>query len=225
MAAFTDDTASADPVVIYFDDQASPVFDSEFDALKLYNTDMMVTNLFSVLAGGAKLSINALPPQADSVVWVPLGLTSYRDGEVAFGIRDLENLPDNVRIMFRDAATGANIDMVSKGPYKVNLPAGDYADRFALAILKNTTGIGDEAEEGKLFSVYSQGQQLRATVGAVREGEGVITVYDLAGRAVVVRKVFEPGRYNIDVNMKQGIYLVNYSTGSQYTTVKLAIGL
>jgi hypothetical protein len=138
-AAFTDDAASADPMVVYFDDDAAVAFDRELDALKLFNTDMMVTNLFSVLSDGSKLSVNALPPQTDSIVYVPLGLTSYRDGEVVFALRNLENLPENVRIMFRDAATGANTDLVSSGPYRADLKAGDYTNRFALAILKNTT--------------------------------------------------------------------------------------
>ncbi len=224
-AAFTDDAASADPMVVYFEEEAGLAFDKELDALKLFNTDMMVTNLFSVLPGDEKLSINALPPQTDSVVYVPLGLRSWRDGEVAFGIRDLENLPENVRIMFRDAVTGANIDLVSSGPYRVNLVAGDYLNRFALAILKNTTGIGAGPEETDLFSVYSYGQQLKATVGTIKGGEGVITVYDLGGRPVSVRNIFETGRYNMDLNLKPGIYLVSYTTGSVKVTVKLAIGL
>jgi hypothetical protein len=76
-----------------------------------------------------------------------------------------------------------------------------------------------------LFSVYSFGQQLRATVGTVRAGEGKITVYDLGGRVVFVRKISGTGRYNIDVSIKPGIYLVSYVTGTLHSTVKLAIGL
>jgi hypothetical protein len=224
-AAFTDDAASADPMVVYFDDDAAVAFDRELDALKLFNTDMMVTNLFSVLSDGSKLSVNALPQQTDSVVYVPLGLTSYRDGEVVFALRNLENLPENVRIMFRDASTGANTDLVSAGPYRVNLMAGDYANRFALAILKNTTPVEPAPGEDDFFSIYSFGQQLRATVGTVMSGEGTITVYDLGGRPVFVKKISETGRYNMDVSIKPGIYLVSYVTGTLHSTVKLAIGL
>ncbi|NLD63067.1 MAG: T9SS type A sorting domain-containing protein, partial [Bacteroidales bacterium] len=189
------------------------------------NTDMMVTNLFSLLSGGQKLSVNALPLQTDSVVYVPLGLRTYRDGEVVFALRDLENLPENVRIMFRDAVSGANADMVSAGPYRVTLAAGDYENRFALAILKSTTGVETLPEEDELFSAYCYGDQLRANVGRVSGSEGTITVYDLGGRLVFARKVFEPGRYNMDINLKKGIYLVNYISGSLSATVKLAFGL
>ncbi|NLE34699.1 MAG: T9SS type A sorting domain-containing protein, partial [Bacteroidales bacterium] len=166
-----------------------------------------------------------LPLQTDSVVYVPLGLRTYRDGEVVFALRDLENLPDNVRIMFRDAATGANADLVSSGPYRVSLPAGDYENRFALAILKSTTGTEMLPEEDELFSAYCYGEQLRARVGRINGSDGTITVYDLGGRPVFVRKVFEPGSYNMDINLRKGIYLVNYASGSLSATVKLAFGL
>jgi len=50
-------------------------------------------------------------------------------------------------------------------------------------------------------------------------------MYDLGGRPVYVSKIFETGRYNLDLNLKPGIYLVNYTTGSLKATVKLGIGL
>jgi hypothetical protein len=224
-AAFTDDTLSSDPAVVYFDNDAAPAFDPELDALKLFNTDLMVTNLYSVLPGGARLSVNALPPQADSIVWVPLGLITYRDGEVAFRMRDLENLPDNARIMFRDATAGKEIDLAGSEAYKVSLAAGDYNNRFALGILKSTTGAGVVYGDEILFSAYTSGQQVRATVGAIDGKEGLITIFDLGGRPVFERKVFEAGLHNLDVKLKQGVYLVNYSTGTRKATIKLAIGL
>ena len=224
-AAFTDDTLSADPAVVYFDSDAAPSFDPDLDALKLFNTDMMVTNLYSVLPGGARLSVNALPPQKDSIVWVPLGLITYRDGEVAFRIRDLENLPDNARVMFRDASAGREFDLAASEAYKVSLAAGDYNNRFALGILRSTTDAGVVYDDETLFSAYISGQQVRAMVGAIDGTEGSITIFDLGGRPVFARKVFEAGRYNLDVNLKQGIYLVNYSSGTLKATIKLAIGL
>lgn len=224
-AAFSDDTLSADPAVVYFDGGATAPFDPELDALKLFNTDMMVTNLYSVITDGRKLSVNALPPQNDTVLNVPLGLTTYRDGEVVFRLRGLENLPDNARVMFRDAVAGKNIDMLSSGVYRVTLTAGDYNGRFALAILKNTTDTGIVPGDDEVFSAFTSRELVTATVGAIEGAEGVITIFDLGGRIVCQRKVFEKGRYDLDANLKQGIYLVNYSSGSLKATVKLAIGL
>ena len=143
-AAFTDDGASADPSVIYFDDFAQQSFDGSLDALKLMNTDGLVTNFYSVLSGDKKLSVNALPTQLfDTALSVPLGLLIYRDGEVSFKIRYIENLPGGVNVYFRDAVTGSVIDMLRDPDYKVVLSAGDYNNRFSINFLKSTTGIND----------------------------------------------------------------------------------
>jgi hypothetical protein len=224
-AAYSDDQASADPLVIYFDDIAEPAFDPELDALKLFNTDMMVANFYSVLTGGRRLSVNALPLQTDTALFVPLGLTGYRDGEVCFRIRDMENLPENVRIMFRDAVTGANINMLPSGEYRVNLQAGDYNNRFMLALLKNSTGADDPPAGNAVFSAYSTGNIVKATVWTMDGNEGHITVYDMNGSQLFVRKVFETGRYDLDINVKAGVYIVEYNSGDLRSTVKMVIGL
>ena len=73
-AGFSDDTSSYDPVVIYFDDKASTNFDTQLDALKLFNTDSEIPNLFSVSTDEYDLSINALPFISEKSLTVPLGL-------------------------------------------------------------------------------------------------------------------------------------------------------
>lgn len=225
-ASFTDDmAASADPLVVYFDDEAEPSFDTELDALKLFNTDWLVTNLYSVIPDGRRLSVNALPTQRDSALYVPLGFTAYRDGEVSFRMRDLENLPEGVRIFFRDASTGANTEMLPSGEYRINLPAGDYKNRFMLAFLKNTTGINDPDVTAAVFSAYSSGGFLKATVSAMEGNEGRITVYDLNGKVQTQYKITETGLHDFPVDFRPGIYLVEYASGSLRVTLKLIIGL
>jgi fibronectin-binding autotransporter adhesin len=225
-ASFTDDmAASADPMVVYFDDDAEASFDTELDALKLFNTDWLVTNFYSVIADGRRLSVNALPPQRDSVLYVPLGFTTYRDGEVRFCIRDIENLPEGVRIFFRDVVTGAGTDMLPSGEYKINLPAGDYKNRFMLAFLKSTTGVKDPKAEAPVFSAYSYGGTLKATVLAIEGTQGRITVWDINGNPQLVLEIHETGRYDLPVNFRPGVYIAEYTSGDLRSTVKLIIGL
>jgi hypothetical protein len=212
-------------MVVYFDELAEPTFDTELDALKLFNTDWLVTNLYSLISEGSRLSVNALPLQTDTAVYVPLGLTSYRDGEVCFRIRNIENLPGDVRIMLRDAVTGANVSMLPSGEYKVNLPAGDYKNRFVLAFLRNTTGTVYPRADASVFSAYSSGGLVKATVWSMDGKEGLITVYNLNGSPVFVQRVFETGRYDLPVPVKAGIYIVKFTSGDLRSTLKLIIGL
>ena len=224
-ASFTDDNASADPLVVYFDPAAENTFDGKYDALKLMNTDFMVTNFYSVLPGDVRLSINALPNQADSTLYVPLGLKIQRDGEVRFKLVDLEMTPPGMDIYFRDAVTGTSMDLIRSGEYRVTLTAGDYEKRFLLAFQKTTTGITDPGVSPDIFTAYWSDGLVKSTVWKIDGDDGLITVYDLSGRLVFARKVYETGRYDLAVSMKQGMYIIRYATGKLQRTVKLTIGM
>jgi hypothetical protein len=224
-ASFTDDQTSADPLVICFESHAENDFDSPYDALKLFNTDMMVTNFYSIVPSQKILSINTLPDQVDTAMYVPLGLTIYRDGEVSFRLKDVENLPADESIYFRDAQTGVNIDLVRNQEYKVNLSAGEYHGRFMFAFLKSLTDVTQPEETGDIFSAYLSGGIIKATVRYVDGNEGVITVYDVAGRPVYSMKVFEPGQHDLTTGLSQGVYIVTYSTGSRQSTIKMIQGI
>ena len=223
-ASFTGDKASEDPMVIYFNDEAGAGFDSEYDALKLMNTDMMMTNFYSVLSNGKKLSVNALPAQTDTATVVPLGLKTYINGELNFRIRDIENLPDGGKIYFRDRLTGANVNLLPDQNYRVTLNAGDYNDRFFLAFLKGTTGIDDPGAHDKLFTAYSVNSILKATITLVEGRRGTITVFDLAGRPIYITEVHEAGYYEFETETRQGIYIVSYLTGDKSASTKLYMG-
>ncbi len=224
-AAFTDDGASADPLVVCFDDAAEKTFDSRYDALKLLNTDMMVTNFYSVLPSGKKLSVNSLPYSTDTTYNIPLGLIIYRDGEVRFRIREVENLPVEGNLFFRDALTGANVNLLKESEYKAVLKQGEYNGRFSLVYVKNVTGVADEVLADDLFTAYVSGGIVKARVGFVEGTEGRMTVYDVSGRSVYTKIVYEPGNYDLPVEVKQGVYIIRYSTGNRQRSVKLMYGI
>ncbi|MDX9773640.1 MAG: T9SS type A sorting domain-containing protein [Bacteroidales bacterium] len=224
-ASFTDDQTSTDPLVIYFENNAEQEFDGTYDALKIFNTDMMVTNFYTVLPSQKKLSINAIPEQLDTSLYVPLGLTIYRDGEVSFRLRDVENLPVGESVWFRDAVTGANVDMLRNNEYKVILTQGEYHGRFALAFIKSTTGITPTEESGDIFSAYLSGGIVKTTIGFVDGSEGRITVYDVTGRSVYSMKVYEPGKYDLTIDLRQGVYIIRYTTGTKMRSIKMILGV
>ncbi|MCI0523271.1 MAG: hypothetical protein L0Y37_06415, partial [Bacteroidales bacterium] len=199
-------------------------FEGDFDALKLMNTDMLVTNFYSFETGGKKLSINALPVQTDTATVVPLGLKTYIDGELSFKIKDVENLPEGTKIYFRDRVTGANINLLPENHYRVSLTAGDYNDRFFLAFLKSTTDIRDPEASAAIFTAYATRSILKATVNLVEGRRGIITVYDLSGRPLYITEVTETGYYEFETGIRQGIYIVSYITGGRSGNTKLFIG-
>jgi hypothetical protein len=223
-ASFTDDTTSSDPTVICFINGSQPYFDNGFDALKLINTDMLVANFYSVLAGGARLSINSLPDQTDTALIVSMGLRTFRDGEISFKIKDVENPPPGLKIYLRDKLTGANINMLLNKDYRVSLLAGDYNDRFYLAFLKSITGINDPEAPSVIFTAYASAGIIKATVNTLAGKYGVITVNDLNGRPLFIKKVYETGFLEFDPGVRQGIYIISFLTGNYSSSIKLALG-
>jgi hypothetical protein len=182
----------------------------------------MVTNFYSVLPSEKKLSINALPYQTDTAFYVPLGLTLYREGEVRFMMSAVNNLPADQDIYFRDAITGANINLLRNNEYKITLQQGEYNGRFTLAFLKSTTDVPGGVNADPLFSAYLSGGVIKAIVGVITGNEGKITVFDVSGRPVWSGKVYEPGIYDIAADISQGICIIRYMTGNLQRSVKLA---
>ncbi len=223
-ASFTDDQTSTDPLVICFDNNAEKEFDGAYDALKLFNTDMMVTNFYSVLPSQKKLSINALPDQTDTILSIPLGLTVYRDGEVKFSFRDVENLPVGENIYFRDAVTGASVNLIGTSDYRVELKQGEYHGRFSLAFVKNTTSVPDPVAADDLFQAWMSEGMVKVRIGHVEGDRGMITLYNLSGMQVCSETVYEPGEYHLNIRLMQGVYVITYTTGNVQRSIKLVQG-
>ncbi len=223
-AAFTDDATSADPLVISFDNEAGIGFDGSHDALKLLNTDMMIANFYSLISPDRKLSVNSLPYSNDTALYIPLGLTIYRDGEVSFRIRDAENLPVSENIFFRDAVTGASINLLGSSEYRVELKQGEYHGRFSLAFVKNATSVPDPAVADDLFHAWMSEGMVKVRIGSVEGDRGTVSLYNMSGRQVYSETVYEPGEYHLNIRLMQGVYVITYTTGNVQRSIKLVQG-
>lgn len=220
---FTDDSNSTDPTVIYFDNDAEAGFESDMDALKLFNTDLKVPNIYSVLTDGRKLSINALPQPGSEVLTIPLGLKLNRNGEISFKIRDFENLPVGTKVYITDAATGTSQDLLQNQEYKVSLTTGEYIGRFSLGIIGNATDIDDIDASSGIFNVYNSNGALRVEIRSLVNGSGVISIYDLGGQLLFNKKVFDEGSYEFYPKVKTGLFVVRFTTGNIQRSQKVLI--
>ena len=219
---YTDSPRSSDPMVIYFNDNATMEFDSDYDALKLMNTDLEMTNLYARLPDGTKLSINALPVMDDSLMIIPLGLNIYRNGDIRFRITDFENLLVDMKIYLHDAQTGINQNLLPDQEYKVNLQPGEYTSRFSLRLLNSPLDL-PEIDPSDFFSIYSSNGFLEANIGYLGGNEGVLSMFDLAGRKLFSQKVFEHGKYTFNPGVSDGIYIVTLLSGDVVDTKKILI--
>jgi hypothetical protein len=222
-AKFSDDPLSSDPLVIYFDEKASSGFDSYLDALKLMNTDYFVPNFYSIGTDRKKLSINALPPNPDSICVIPLGLKTNTNAFVIFRIKDLDYELLINRIYITDKSTGIEQDLLNDKEYRVFLNAGEYTDRFLLNFRAATTDIGNVEQDEDIFSVYNSGGVLKAFINTEKTGKGTLSITNLSGQILSVRKIYESGNIDIYPDVKDGIYIVSFKSGKFRSSKKVII--
>ena len=221
-AEYKNDSVSADPVVIYFDEKATDKFDGQLDALKLMNTDYFVTNFYTVGSDGTKLSISALPLILDTLYRVPLGLNINLDGPVIFKIRTLQGNLSDMKIFITDLAREINYELLPGEFYEVNLAAGNYENRFYLDFKNLDTGIPDTGED-ELFSIYCSHGILKLDINNLTGASGDLIITNLAGQPLLVKEYNAPGYYELNPALKSGIYIVSFISGTKRSTKKIFI--
>jgi hypothetical protein len=222
-AEFSDDTVSVDPAVIYFDEKATDKFDGQLDAIKLMNTDLMVPNLYTVGSDGVKLSINALPVISDTLYKVPLGLKINRDGNIVFKIDTLEGNLADMEISISDVAAKSEHDLLAGKDYSLDLTTGLYENRFFLNFRNIGTGIPDNTAGDDLFSVYCSHGILKIKISTLPAAEGTLIISNLTGQLPLIKKYYEPGYYELNPGLKNGVYIISFLSGTRRSSKKVFI--
>lgn len=223
VAGYSDDPLSYDPLCIYFDVKATYNFDGQYDAYKLFNTDISVTNYYSFGNDGSKLSIDAMPLNDDSFCNIRLGLKTERSGDVIFRIKDIIGVFNYSYISITDIITGLTQDLLFNKEFKVNLPAGDYQNRFFLNLSNIITDIPDMVPETDWFNIYSSNGILKAEINLPVCENGTLKVYNLTGQTLYIYEVNQPGYHEFSPVIKDGIYIVTFTTGNLWTSKKVFI--
>jgi len=224
-ARYSDDPLSIDPMVIYFDEKGTADFDSQIDALKLLNTDLNIPNLSTVCSDGTLLSINAMPPITGDMYTVPLGLKLNRTGTQTVNIKisDIDESLKAYNIFITDVIAGTQQDILPNNEFSVTLAKGEYDNRFFLNFTNLTTNIPETKVKNDFFSIYSFQGKIRATIFNLQGNSGMLTVYNVSGQEVFNEKIFDTGYHEYDPGLKDGIYIVTYTSGSFRSTKKLFI--
>ncbi len=222
-AGYSDNPASTDPLVIYFDEKATPEFDGLLDALKLINTDLTCANIYSVIPGGKKLSINALPFDSENTYSIPLGIRLYLDGNLTFRISQAEELIPGTKVFLTDLATGEDNDLLSGNEYRVFLSSGEYNSRFILNLAPATTGIDEKPKQEWLFSIYSYRGILRGEFNISPGQTGTLYIHNLTGNMLRTYKINDPGYHEFTPGLKNGFYVATFVTAKRKESKKIMI--
>jgi fibronectin-binding autotransporter adhesin len=222
---YSDDNIYSDPLVFYIDDKGSPDFEGGLDALKLLNTDLQMPNIYSVATDSKIMSINALPPISNDFIQLPLGIKLNRTagGTVIFKLEEIDPSLAGMRVYLSDVTAGVDKDLLPNQEYTVTLPKGEYLNRFYLNFSNTVTSNKETETEQNIFRVYSTAGILKADVNRISGDHGVITVFNFAGQKLFWETIYDTGYHEFNTFFREGIYIVNYSTGSYSVSRKLFI--
>jgi len=220
-AGYSDDSNSYDPLVIYFDIKATTNYDGQLDALKLFNTDLKVTNFYSFSDDGRRLSINSLPIRDENPFNVRLGIKTERDGEVVFKIKEIEGDFLYKEISISDLVTGVEQDLLSGKQYKILLSAGHYQERFILNLSNNLTGISDLDDNNYNINIYSFNKTLYVNILNSNQIDGCLSIFNLYGQVLYKYMINGPGEYKFNPVLRGGLYIICFSSGTVRVTKKL----
>ncbi len=222
-AAFSTDTSIIDPMLVYTDDKATSSFDSDYDALKLFNTDLKIPNIYSISPEDFNLSINGLPPLTDSRARIPLGLKANTAGTIVFRLKTLTGSFSGNTIAVFDSVAGVSQNLNDQGEYRIYLPVADYRNRFYLDINYITTGTEAPAASERMFFAWISGGVLRTNVYYLLGNEGVVYVTNLTGQRLLEKNIYETGYHEFGVPVRDGIYFITLVSGNRRTVQKFIV--
>jgi len=221
VAGYTDNSATYDPFVIYYDEKATFSFDNQLDALKLFNTDAAVTNFYVFSDDGNRLSINALPDVKDSGCVLRLGLKTSRSGEVEFKIKDISGIYLEQTISITDVITGTTVNLSGGQSYKLTLPSGDYQNRFFLNMGNALTGTEDKIIHDSGFRAWSSQGILKTDINIEINDRSRIYIYNLSGQLLFSGSVPSSGYHEFYPGINNGVCLVTLISGNIRLTRKV----
>jgi len=221
---FTDDPLSLDPFVLYMDDLATAGFDPDLDARKLLNTDFSVPNLYALLPGGEKLSIDAIGTYFGDPIEIPLGVKTNREGKLSFALLDLESWFRDFELYFFDSLTDIRQRLTEEFEYEVLLEAGEHHNRFFLELQDLTVSTLELQVHEEVFTAFAFDGFIKTRVFNISGNSGFLSLYGIDGQLIFRQEITAPGDYEFEAPRNQGIYVVNYISGLHGSSVKLYIG-
>jgi hypothetical protein len=192
-----------DEVMVRFLEGATPSFDADFDAWKLFGRNSLA-QLFIKNAEEDQLAIQTLPSVKETE-WIPLGLQIEEAGDYELFFDMQNSFSEFVSITLEDKKTQDFIYLQNQTSYTFQYDSEEDEDRFVIHF-KDVTGV-DELNEQEVNVYYSQNQIYIANESDHRFNE--IRIYNLAGQLLMTENTHQQKLQSISANeFSRGSYII-----------------
>ncbi|WP_055448516.1 LamG-like jellyroll fold domain-containing protein [Lacinutrix mariniflava] len=204
------------------DANATDLIDFGYDA---ENTEELNTDMFWMIDSN-KFNIQGTNVIEASTV-LPLGIKTIVSGINTFKIDALENVPADLEIYIYDAVTDLYHDIRTNPNFAIDLPAGEYLDRFELRFSNNislSTEDFEAAETGIQF-YFANNNETIVINNPMLKNITKVEVYNMLGQSIIMYNDFESENYtklNTN-NISVGSYILEIKTDEGKLSKKVLI--
>ena len=210
-----------DETIVCLIDDATPGFDSDYDAYKLFASGSTAPSLHSELSS-VKYAINTIQEPVGEQTIVPLKVEIKTAGEHTINISEFENL-GGTKVVLRHEGIET---ILSQGTTFTFNPAIGIST-FELLIGEEDITTGDEKlPEVKFKAWYSKDFIYIKSPSDLSSGSGRMIIYDMQGKSVFNDSqlyIVSGETIQVPVNLQKGIYVVHVIINNQTFVSKVVI--
>ena len=187
------------------------------------------SNIYSALNSDAywpqntkKLVTQANAYDLDLAIPVVLNLNAQQ--LIRFRIFDVQNFDTNQPIYIHDKVTDMYVDLQSQN-FEINLPAGNYTDRFEVVFVEANTLTTDEFADNNFNVIQNNNTSELVVLNPNKLDIENIKLYDVSGK-IIFNKIVKNNNERLSYstkNLSDGVYLVQTTLSNNNTTTKKVI--
>jgi hypothetical protein len=196
----------SDETVIRFLDEATPSFDSESDALKMYGLDE-APQLYSVTPDHSNLAVNTNPELIKNTI-IPLGFRVGISGIYKIETAVLINFSSDTEIKLEDKKENIFIDLNEQANYSFPANPLDDPDRFNIHFIPNPS-ISSFGNMPQNIFIFTDGNDVFIRHSEGESLSGDVEIHDLLGRLIYFRNIAVHESYQIS-GINKGMYLISF---------------
>ena len=214
-----------DETVIRLDRQATPGFDNELDAEKVFAPRERNPLVYSVM-NGENYSINSIRwPKSQTTV--PLTLKIPADGTYNLKRSQLQAL-GGARVTLTDKLSGKSVDLMTVSDYPFSATAGTVADRFFLTLYAAAPEVKKQDATPSSLKIYASGNKICILPSGSEwnDVKGKVRIFDITGSVILtgIEELFNTGEIKeYYPEIASGLLIVEVNAGGKRYLEKLVL--
>lgn len=156
---------------------------------------------------------------------LPIGIHTNNEGNNVFTIDALENVPDNLDIYILDNETNTYHNIKANN-FNINLPAGEYLDRFSLVFASTANLAIEDHIVTKDINVYYNNNQESIIINNPKlHTITAVKLYNILSQEIFTETEVETSDYTAlkTGKLSNGTYIINMKTDSGVISKKVVI--